>query len=276
MKEISSINNAVQSSMNRTYLESKKVDKEQEDSSKKIASGKKNEETGSDSASLAISAALISQMNGTAQASRNAQDGISLVQTASGGLSATSDMLQRARELTLQSANGIYSDSQKNMINQELNQISEAIVDVSKTTQFNGQNLLDGSSSELTLQTGANAGDQTILDLSSSDISGLNTAGGFDLSTMSTDDILNAIDADLESVASGQAELGAYSNGLSSTINSLEDYNVSISAANSQISDTDMAEEMMNLNKSNIIKAAQMNMLMQESTQMINAMNILA
>lgn len=275
MNNVSTQNN-VQNNLNYSYLEAKKTQKEEEDASKKIANGNKNDDAKSDPSNLAVSVALIAQMQGSSQASRNAQDGISLLQTADGGLSSTNDMLQRARELTVQAGNGIYSDSQRDIMNQELNQISEGIKDVSESTQFNGQNLLDGSNNELTLQTGANAGDQTILDLSGSDISDLNTVDGFDLNTMSTDDILNAIDEDLDSVSSGRAELGASSNTLSSTVNSLTETSVNMAAANSQISDTDMAKELVEENRANVVRAAQVNMLMQNTNNMTNAMNILA
>lgn len=275
MNNVSTQNN-VQNNLNYSYLEAKKTQKEEEDASKKIANGNKNDDAKSDPSNLAVSVALIAQMQGSSQASKNAQDGISLLQTADGGLSSTNDMLQRARELTVQAGNGIYSDSQRDIMNQELNQISEGIKDVSENTQFNGQNLLDGSNNELTLQTGANAGDQTILDLSGSDISDLNTVDGFDLNTMSTDDILNAIDEDLDSVSSGRAELGASSNTLSSTVNSLTETSVNMAAANSQISDTDMAKELVEENRANVVRAAQVNMLMQNTNNMTNAMNILA
>ncbi len=259
-----------------TYLYTKKNDEEQEKSSKKIASGKRTEESGFDAASLAISQKLVSQIDGLDQASRNAQDGISLLQTADGGLSQATEMVQRARELTLQASNDIYTDSQKEMINAELSQISEAVSDISKNTNFNEKSLLDGTNSDLSIQTGANAGEQLDLNLSSADISNLGIANNsFDV-TSNTSDILKALDADLETLATARADIGAQESRLSSTVNTTDNYSVNLASANSSLSDTDIAKEASNISKSQVIRAAQMNILMQENTQLERVMNILA
>ncbi len=259
-----------------TYLYAKKNDEEQQKASKKVASGNRTEEAGNDAAALAISQQLVSQIDGLDQANRNTQDGVSLIQTADGGLSQVTDMVQRARELTLQASNGIYTDSDKKLINTELSQISEAVTDISKNTKFNEKSLLNGENSEIKIQTGANKNENTSIDLSGADVSKLNIAsGGFDV-TGDTSEILKALDADLESLATGRAELGSQENKLTSTMNNNDNYSVNLSSANSSISDTDMVKESNKINKSQILRAAQMNMLMQEQTQKENVMRVLA
>ncbi len=269
-----SINNNLQTQ--NTYLKTKRNDEEQEKASKKIASGKRNEEAGNDAASLAISQELVSQIDGLDQASKNSQDGISLLQTADGGLSQVTDMVQRARELTLQASSSIYTDADKKLVNAELSQISEAVAGISKNTQFNEKALLNGDNPKITIQTGANDGEQLNLDLSNSDISGLNiTKGGFDI-TGDTSEILKSLDADLESLSTARADIGSQENRLVSTINNNDNYSVNLSKANSSLSDTDIAEEASKINKSQIIRAAQMNIMMQENTQKDRLLNILA
>ncbi len=269
-----SINNNTQTQ--NTYLQTKRNDEEQEKASKKIASGNRTEEAGNDAAALAISQKLVSQIDGLDQANRNTQDGVSLIQTADGGLSQATDMVQRARELTLQASNGIYTDSDKKMINAELSQISEAVTDISKNTKFNDKALLNGDNPEIKIQTGANAGDNMSIDLSGADVSKLNIAsGGLDV-TGNTDDILKALDADLESLASGRAELGSQENRLTSTMDTNSNYSVNLSSANSSLADTDIAKEASNLNKSQVLRAAQMNILMQEQMQKESVMRVLS
>ncbi len=269
-----SIKNNIQTQ--NTYLYAKKNDEEQEKASKKVASGKRTEEAGNDAASLAISQKLVSQIGGLDQASKNTQDGVSLIQTAEGGLSQVTDMVQRARELTLQASNGILTNEDKKLINTELSQISEAVSDVAKNTQFNEKPLLNGENNELHIQSGANAGEGTTLDLSSADVTKLNiTSGGFDV-TGDTSELLKSLDADLEALATGRANLGAQENRLTSTMNNNDSYSVKLSSANSSLSDTDVVKESTKINKSQILRAAQMNMLMQEQTQKENVMRILA
>ncbi len=269
-----SINNNINTK--NTYLHTKRKDEEQEKASKKLATGNRNEQTGNDSASLAISQKLVSQIDGLDQASKNSQDGISAIQTAEGGLSIATEMVQRARDLTLQASNGIYTDSQKDMINQELSQITEGISDVVKNTSFNEKNLLNGENPELLIQTGANAEENMSIDLSSSDLTNLNIiTGDFDVKG-NTSEILDALNLDLETIATGRADLGSQSNRLTSTVNNNDTYAVNLSRANSTLSDTDIAKESSNLSKSKILRAAQMNILMQEQVQKESVMRILS
>ncbi len=262
------------SDLNNSYVNMKRKSEEEEKQSKKVASGERVNSAADDAASLAISEYMRSQIKGVGQASANAQDGINMLKTAEGGLSAINDMSQRARELAVQAGNGIYSDSQKEMMNMEFKQISEGINDVIKNTQFNGKKLLDGSESSLSLQTGANAGETTEVDLGKSDMSGLNMINGLDL-TGDIGEVLNSIDNDIDSVNTAGAELGSMSNRLESTVSNLDNYGVNLAQADSGLRDADMAKEMMDLNKSRIIRTAQMDILSQQNQSQEMVMQIL-
>lgn len=267
------INNNVQNT--NVYTNMKRTEEDNEKSSKKIASGERTNEAGNDAVALAISQALLSQIGGLEQGSDNSLDGMSLVQTADAGLSQVTDMVQRARELTVQASNGTYSESDKAIINNEISEISGAIGDVAKNTQFNGQHLLDGSNTEFNIQTGANAGDSTTLDFSDADITGLNILSGDIDVTRDTDEILKALDGDLETLSNARSELGAYSNSLGYNVNTNNVTSSNLSKANSSLADTDIAKEATNLNKSMFFRAAQMNIMMQNNVQAESLMRIL-
>ncbi len=260
--------------MNNSYVNMKRKSEEEEKQSKKIASGERINSAGDDAASLAISEYVRSQMRGVEQAAENAEDGRNMIKTAEGGLSAINDMTQRARELAVQAGNGIYSDSQKQMMNTEFKQIGEGINDVIKNTEFNGKKLLDGSSSEMSLQTGANAGETTTVDLGSADMSGLNMVSGLDLSG-DISEVLKSLDSDIDSVNTAGAELGSMSNRLEHTVNNLDNYGVNLAQTDSNLRDADMAKEMMDLNKSRIIRTAQMGVLSQQNQSQDMVMEIL-
>ena len=129
--------------------------------SEKLSSGQRINRAGDDAAGLAISEKMRGQINGLNQASRNAQDGISMIQTAEGALDETHSMLQRLRTLSVQSANGTYVSKDRDNIQEEVDQLVAEITEISSKTQFNKMNLLDGTTSAVTFQVGANSG-QTI------------------------------------------------------------------------------------------------------------------
>ncbi len=260
--------------MNNSYVNMKRKSEEEEKQAKKVASGEKINSAADDAAGLAISEYMRGQIRGIDQASENTYDGMNMLKTAEGGLSAINDMTQRARELTVQAGNGIYSDSQKAMMNTEFQQISEGINDVVKNTQFNGKKLLDGSSSELSLQTGANSGDTTSVNVDSANMSGLNMLNGLDL-TGDISKVLEAIDSDIDSVSTAGAELGSMSNRLEHTANNLDNYGVNLAQSESNLRDADMAKEVMDLNKSRIMRTAQMNILSQQNQSQEMVMKIL-
>jgi flagellin len=149
--------------------------------SERLASGKRINSASDDAAGLAISNRQTSQIRGLDQAIRNANDGISLVQTAEGALDATTNILQRVRELSVQSANGIYSDSDRATLDAEVEQLTSELDRIAETTSFNGQNILDGSLGTLTLQVGAQAGDTIGVDIQGFSSGELGGASGGDI-----------------------------------------------------------------------------------------------
>jgi flagellin len=146
--------------------------------SERLASGRRINSAADDAAGLAIANRQTSQIRGLDQAIRNANDGISLVQTAEGALDATTNILQRVRELSVQSANGIYSDTDRATLNAEVAQLTAELDRIAETTSFNGQNILDGSLGTLTLQVGSEAGDTIALDIKGFSASALGGSGG--------------------------------------------------------------------------------------------------
>ncbi len=227
---------------NRRYIEEAK--KREEEESKKLASGKKINSAEDDAAGLAIAQKIHAQIQGLDMGSRNAQDGISLVQTAEGGLSQMSDMVNRARELTVRAGSGAMGDDERKIIQNEIKQLGEGISDIAKNTEFNGKNLLDGSQGQLSLQVGANEGQMSNVDMST-DFSAIGDAlQNIDL-TGDVGAAIDTIDAMQDTISSSRAELGATENVLSSTINSLDNSSFNQALAQSRIEDTDMAKAVM-------------------------------
>lgn len=230
----------------------------------KLSSGLRINRAADDAAGLSISEKLRGQVRGLNQAMRNAQDGISLLQTAEGGLASVHDMLQRMRELAVQAANDTATVDDRNAIQEELNQLRDQINWVADTTQFNTQNLLDGTfASGMSLQIGANAGqvisisigamDATTLQVESLDVS---TTGGASTAIAS-------IDAAIQTVSTERSKVGAYQNRLEYTIANLGVSSENIAASESRIRDVDVAQEMMSFTRNQILMQAGTAMLAQ-------------
>lgn len=235
----------------------------------KLSSGFRINRAADDAAGLAISEGLRSQVGGLKAAVRNAQDGISVVQTAEGALTEVHSILQRVRDLTVQASNtGSVDDTARGYIAEEVTQLSEALTDIAERTNFNGTKLLDGTNTSLTFQTGANEGETVSVDLT--DVSAVATAvatvgtnlatAGYD-PTSATD--LSAIDSEISDVSAARATLGASQNRFESTVNSLNVAVENLSASESRIRDTDMAQEMMSFTRSQILSQAGTAMLAQ-------------
>lgn len=204
-----------------------------------------------DSAGSAIASSFTVQLRGTEQANRNIYDGLSLANSASSGLAAVSDNLQRARELAVQAGSGINSASDSQALQGELNQVLQSINQVAGGAQFNGQSLLESGFSTQ-LQVGPSAGDSQVVSSggASSTALGLN---GLDVSNPSNvDSVLQSLDAALGSVNSQQADLGAASAGLESALSGNTAQNLAGAASRSRIADSDYAEESRNLSRANI------------------------
>jgi len=227
----------------------------------KLSSGFRINRAGDDAAGLAISEKMRSQINGLDQASRNAQDGISLVQTTEGALTETHSMLQRLKTLAVQSSNDTYSNGDRALIEKEVTQLKSEIARIGSQTDFNGTKVLNATST-LKIQVGDKAG-QTI-DVSLVPMTNPGSINGISLASQSgASTAITTIDDAITKVSEHRATLGAVQNRLEHTIKSVDNTSENIQAAESRIRDTDMAKEMMSYTKSKILTQAAQSMLAQ-------------
>ncbi len=233
----------------------------------KLSSGYKINRAGDDAAGLAISEKMRGQIRGLDMAAKNAQDGISLIQTAEGALNETHSILQRMRELAVQAANDTNVTADRTSIKDELTALTSEIDRIAKNTEFNTQNLLDGSFSGKTFHIGANSGQAITLTIGSMDSTklGVNTISVSNTSKAS--DAITKINTAIESVSTQRSKLGAVQNRLEHTINNLGASTENLTAAESRIRDVDMAKEMMEFTKNNILTQAAQAMLAQANQQ---------
>jgi flagellin len=239
-----------------------------QNSMEKLSSGLRINRAGDDAAGLAISEKMRAQINGLDQASRNAQDGISLIQTAEGALNETHDILQRMRELSVQSANDTNADAvDRAALDQEFQALSTELTRIADETKFNGKTLLDGDAS-FEIHVGADAG-QAITITSGQDASaeGLSVDGLALLTQEGADAAITGVQTAIDSVSTERSKLGAFQNRLEHTISNLNNSSENLSAAESRIRDVDMAKEMMEMTKSNILSQASQSMLAQANQQ---------
>ncbi|MBO0502065.1 flagellin [Aeromonas veronii] len=259
----------------------------------RLASGLRINSAKDDAAGLQISNRLTSQINGLDQGNRNANDGISLAQTAEGAMDEVTGMLQRMRTLAQQSANGSNSAKDRAALQKEVDQLGSEINRISQDTTFAGTKLLDGTFSG-SFQVGADANQTIGFSLTQSGgftISGIaaavtagtadsifvgGSAGAIDISTQSTaQDVLGAVDSMLEVVDSKRAELGAVQNRLDSTIRNQANISENVSAARSRIRDADFATETANMTKQNILQQAASSVLAQANQRPQSALSLL-
>ncbi len=228
----------------------------------KLSSGFRINRAADDAAGLSISEGLRAQTGGLKVAVRNAQDGVSVVQTAEGALTETHAILQRMRNLAVQAANGGSQDGDaKGAANKEVTELKAELTRISDTTQFGSQKLLDGSYNG-TFQVGAKAGEEIKVKIATDmDATGL----GVDLVDLTTgaSAAITSIDAAIKTVSDTRAELGAKQNRFEHTINNLNVAVENLTASESRIRDTDMAQEMMNQSRASILSQAGTAMLAQ-------------
>ena len=266
----------------------------------KLSSGSRINTAADDAAGLAISNKMSAQISGMKQARANAQDGISLIQTAEGALEETSKMLNRMRDLSLQASNGTLQPDDRQEIALEMKTLASNIDAISKNTKFNGLGLFgkgeattsNGASVASTVafqfQVGANSGETTSVEVQSVDstslglkdltdqvtkLSGGDTTGF--VATYAGTTALGALDTAIKAVSDQRAKLGAAQNGLNHTVNSLEATTTNLAAANSRIKDVDMAEEMTSYTSSNILLQAATSMLSQANSMPQSVMTLL-
>ena len=238
-------------------------------SMERLASGMRINSAKDDAAGLQISNRLTSQINGLAVAQRNANDGISMAQTAEGALNETTNILQRMRELSLQSANGSNSAADKDALNTEVTALKAEITRIATTTSFGEQKLLDGTggtSGTFTFQIGANQAetiDFTIGNMTAA-VGGLNVdAVNIGSASGDTDAAIGSIDAAIKKVDSLRADLGAVQNRFGHTISNLANIQENVSASRSRIQDTDFATETAEMTKNQILQQAGTSILSQ-------------
>jgi len=234
----------------------------------KLSSGLRINRAGDDAAGLAISEKMRGQIRGLDMASKNAQDGISLIQTAEGALNETHSILQRMRELAVQSSNNTNTQEDRDAIQEEVDALILEIDRIATTTEFNTQTLLSGGITSMTLQVGANSSQAITFAIDNMDSNAL----GVDGVTLNTDHststgAITTIDGAISAVSLQRAKLGAIQNRLEHTINNLGTSSENLSAAESRIRDVDMAKEMMNFTKNNILTQAAQAMLAQANQQ---------
>ena len=225
-------------------------------SMERLSSGYRINRAADDAAGLAISEKLRGQIRGLSQAQRNAQDGVSLVQTAEGSLNEVHSMLQRVRELAVQYQNGTLSTSDKAAITAEAQQLASEIERIGTTADFNGIKLLDGTAGTISFQVGANDGD--VISVSTSTLT--TQIGNIDITGTGA---ISAIDAAISNVSSMRGQFGAVQNRLEHTLNNLATYQEILTASVSRIRDVDMASEMVEFSKDQILQQAGTSMLAQ-------------
>jgi len=233
----------------------------------KLSSGLRINRAGDDAAGLVVSENLRSQVGGIKQAVRNAQDGISVVQTAEGALNEVHAMLQRMRDLAVQASNtGSNGTTAIAAAQAEVNQLVSAIGDIASRTKFNGTSLLaTAGASSLTFQTGANSGETLSVSLSDMGVSSLGI-GSLSLASGQAATAITALDTAINTVSTQRGAFGAAQNRLEHTIANLSVTQENLSASESRIRDTDMAEEMTNFSKSQILMQAGTAMLAQANS----------
>ena len=241
--------------------------KTQAKSTEKLSSGYKINRAADDAAGLAISEKMRRQVRGLTQASANAQDGISAVQTAEGALNEVHDMLQRMNELAVKSANGTNQSEDKNYIQAEVANLITEIDRVAATTTFNEKALLDGTFKDVDLQVGAESStdNQIKLTIALMDASGLGIDAVDVGSTGDAKDAIETIKTAVKTLNNQRSNLGAIQNRLEHTINNLDNVVENTQSAESQIRDTDMATEMVKYSNNNILAQAGQAMLAQSN-----------
>ena len=257
----------------------------------KLSSGMKINRAGDDASGLAVSEKMRSQIRGLNQASTNAQNGISFIQTTEGFLQSTTDIVQRIRELAVQSSNGIYTDEDRMQIQVEVSQLIAEVDRIASQAQFNGMNMLTGRFAKPTgentvtasmwLHIGANMDQraQVFIGTMTSQALNLRNVGDEQIMSLASPDDANraigTLDEALKKINKQRADLGAYQNRLEYTVNGLNIGAENLQAAESRIRDTDMAQEMVEFTKNQVLTQARTAMLAQANQSTQNVLSLL-
>ena len=246
----------------------------------RLSSGSRINRAGDDAAGLAISENLKASIRGLRQAKRNAQDGISLIQVTEGGLNEVSNMIVRLRELAIQAASDTIGDKERSFTDREFQALKSEMQRISDSTTFNGTQVLNGSAGVFEIQVGIHnnpMNDRVVYNAESSNVSleNLGIVGESVSTKIGAQTSLSSLDNALYRVNSVRADLGAMQNRLQSTINSLSISDENYSAANSRIRDADLAQEVSDMTKNNILMQAGISVLGQANNQSQMALKLL-
>ncbi len=255
----------------------------------KLSSGQRINRAGDDASGLAVSEKMRSQIRGLNQAGQNIQNGVSFIQATEGYLTETTDIIQRLRELSIQSANGIYSSEDRMQIQVEVSQLVDEVNRIASHAQFNGMNILTGRFSKdsatgpMQLQVGANVDQNEKIFIGTMTAQALGITGnqGTDNSMISLSSVdganmaIASLDSALKSVSKQRADLGAYQNRFEMAYKGISIASENLQAAESRIRDTDMASEMVNFTKNQILSQAGNAMLAQANTQPQSVMRLI-
>ena len=257
----------------------------------KLSSGEKINRAGDDASGLAVSEKMRSQIRGLNRASQNAQNGISFIQTTEGYLQETTDIMQRIRELAVQSSNGIYSDEDRMQIQVEVSALVSEVDRIASAAQFNGMNMLTGRFARPTgenvvtgsmwFHIGSNMDQrmQVFIGTMSATALGIREMGSEEKLTLATPEDANraigTIDEALKKINKQRADLGAYQNRMEYTVKGLNIAAENLQASESRIRDTDMASQMVEFTKNSVLQQAGTAMLAQANSQSQNALSLL-
>ncbi|MCH5290758.1 MAG: flagellin [Treponema sp.] len=257
----------------------------------KLSSGEKINRAGDDASGLAVSEKMRSQIRGLNQASTNAKNGISFIQTSEGYLQETEDIIQRIRELAIQSSNGVYTDEDRTMIQVEVSSLIAEIDRIASTAQFNGMNMLTGRfarptgentpTASMWLHIGANMDQRTQVYIGTMTAAalGLRNVGNEEILTLETPDEANraigTLDEAIKKINKQRADLGAYQNRLEKTVVGLDIGAENLQASESRIRDTDMAKEMVDFTKNQVLSQAGTAMIAQANQTSQNVLTLL-
>lgn len=252
---------------NNTYRTLNNTQNDLSKSLEKLSSGMRINRAGDDAAGLAISEGLKSQANGMGVAARNAQDGISVIQTAEGSLSEVQTILQRVRDLAVQAGNDSNNADSRTAIQTEVTALGDELTRISTSAEFNGTKLLNtaAAGAPMSFQIGANGSADNQIAVNLTDVGAIATA----VKALTFDNAANAAlaitatDTQITAVSTARADLGASQNRFESVVRNLQVSKENLTAANSRIRDTDMAEEMVKFTKNNILSQAGTAMLAQ-------------
>ena len=245
----------------------------------RLSTGKRLNSAKDDAAGLAIATSMTAQVKGMNQAIRNSNDGIALAQTAEGSLSEVTNMLQRVRELAVQSSSGTYQDAtDRTYMQAEVDQLTAQIGQVITNTKFNGVVLFDASTASVKVQSGANTADTVDLTMANLTTLAANggAAGSYNVSTAtSANTLLGTLDTELNSISSSRASLGAGQNRLESVVSSLTNNATNLADARSRIEDADYSAETTAMAKAQILSQASTAMIAQANQSQQNVLSLL-